>query len=980
MLFGIPNRLRKINLFPKHVFFLTFILAVVLFYAPAILHLEFFNLPTQAEANSKKNMTSAWPHQESDLEPDPEFEFGQLSNGFRYVMMKNTHPKGRVSMHLNVKVGSLNEGDEERGLAHFLEHMQFNGSKNFKPGELVKYFQRIGMQFGPDANAHTSFSETVYDILLPKGDAQSISDGMVVMRDYADGALLLPSEIDKERRVVLAEMRTRDSASYRTLEASLKFEFPEALLSRRLPIGTKEALRNADRELIDGFYRAWYRPDNMFLIMVGDFDPKAVHKAVKEHFGDMSSNVPMRDKPDFGRIQHDGISSFYHYEKEAGNTTVAIGNLIELEPQPDSFALQKNLMIRNIADQIVQNRIDAILSKENTPFTSAEIGSGQFLSRVQYAQISAETKPSGWDKTLIQLEKILRTALIYGFQPAELERVKNDFQSKLDNEVKKAATRDSKKIANQVIRHLNSNRVLQSPEQEKKIYGPVLKEATVEDVNRAFRSVWSANHRLLSVTGDAHIEKGSQTPEEKIISAYELSLKSAVKSPPKVHRASFPYLPEPQEKGKIVSRKNIADLGIEQIDFANGLRMNLKKTDFRKNQVRINVAFGNGQSAEPRGLAGISELTEAVISESGVGRLTADELKAALSGKESQVSLNVQEENFLITGYTVPDELQLLFQLIHTYLVDPGFRESAYRLSLERFRQRDGAMSQSVDGVMSLSGERFLAGGDGRFGTASFKELKRISLEQIKEWVETEFKSTSLEVSIVGDFDPEEAIGAVATYLATLPLKDHSYKSNRSNKIIFPTNKTAVFKVDSKIPKSLVVVAYPTTDFWDINRTRRLSALADLFSERLRVYIREELGAAYSPFAYNHAFYAYPGFGMLRAHISTDPKMADSVAEAVKELAQQITDSPISPDELKRIKDPIVQSIKDLRRTNRYWLNSVLTLSSRYPQKLEWSRTIESDYGAITAEELLTLAKKYFTKDTAATVIVIPEEVSSPQD
>ncbi len=972
MLFCNTHRMMEKKLFLVHICFLTFILTGILFYAPVLLHLEFYKFPTEAEAKDTKNVIPIWPHQESDLEPDPELIFGQLSNGFRYVMMENKNPKGRVSMHLNVQVGSLNERDSEQGLAHFLEHMQFNGSKNFKPGEMVKYFQRIGMQFGPDANAHTSFNETVYDILLPRGDAKSISDGLVVMRDYADGALLLPSEIDKERRVVLAEMRTRDSADYRTLEASLKFEFPEALLSKRLPIGTKEVIKNADRELINGFYQAWYRPENMILVMVGDFDPDVVHKSVREHFGDMRSNTSMRDKPDFGRIKHEGISSFYHYEKESGNTTVAIGNVVEVEPQADSLALQKELMIRHLAHQILQNRIDAMLRKENPPFTSAEIGSGQFLDKVQYAQISAETNASGWDKGLIQLEKILRSALIYGFQPVELERVKNDFNSRLNTEVKKAATRDSKNIASQIIRHLNRNRVLQSPQQEKNIYGPVLKAVTVDDVNRAFRSVWSADHRLLSVTGNVDLKDGSATPEEKILNAYEISLKSAVRAPQKISKASFPYLPKPKETGRIVSRKSIADLGIDQIDFANGLRLNLKKTDFKKNQVRINVAFGHGQASEPKGLSGISELTEAVIRESGVGRLTIDELKAALSGKESRVSFSVKEENFLISGYTVSDELTLLFQLIHTYLVDPGFRESAYRLSLERFGQRDRAMKQSVDGVMSLSGERFLAGGDGRFGTASFEELKNISLEQIREWVETEFKSTSLEVSIVGDFDPEEAIDAVGGYLATLAPKDKSYESNRSNRIVFPKNKDAVFKVDSQIPKSLVVVAYPTTDFWDIHKTRRLSALADLFSERLRVYIREELGAAYSPFAYNHAFYAYPEFGMLRAHISTDPKMADSVAEAVKVLARQITESPISPDELKRIKDPTVQSIKDLRRTNRYWLNSVLTLSKRYPQKLEWSRTIESDYGAITADELLTLAKEYLKNDKAATVIVTP--------
>ncbi|GAI88275.1 unnamed protein product, partial [marine sediment metagenome] len=189
-----------------------------------------------------------WPHEKSDLLPDPVLIFGKLPNGFRYVLMENHRPKDRVSMHLDVQAGSMYESDNQQGLAHFLEHMLFDGSKNFKPGELVKFFQSIGMQFGPDANAHTGFNETVYDMLLPDGDRESLAKGLVVMKDFAEGAFLLPSEVDKERRVVLAEKRTRDSASYRTYVATLNFEFPHAKISKRLPIGKEEILKKADHK------------------------------------------------------------------------------------------------------------------------------------------------------------------------------------------------------------------------------------------------------------------------------------------------------------------------------------------------------------------------------------------------------------------------------------------------------------------------------------------------------------------------------------------------------------------------------------------------------------------------------------------------------------------------------------------------------------------------------------------------------------
>jgi zinc protease len=964
----LKDRIEKKLTFLLNVFFVT--VAFVLL-AP-MLQIDFFL--SEAIANTADRIIPpAWPHEKSDLKPDPNLIFGRLPNGLGYVLMVNHNPKKRVSMHLDVKVGSFNESEQERGLAHFIEHMQFNGSTHFKPGELIKYFQRIGMQFGPDANAHTGFDETVYDILLSNGDAEDISDGLLVMRDFADGALLLPSEIDKERKVVLAEMRSRDSADYRTLEASFKFTFPDALISKRMPIGTVEVLRNTGRKKLRNFYKTWYRPENMVVVLVGEFDPKIAEKAINQRFYDMRAQRPRQSKPDFGRIHHKGIKSFYHYEKESGNTTVSIENVVEIKRKPDSLSFQKKMLNRYLADLMLQNRMDAMLKDPKIPFTSADIGSGQYLDKVQYAKISAETKAANWDKSLMKIEKILRRALIYGFLPSELTRVKNDFRAELINGVKEAPTRDSRDLAGRIIRHINTDRVLQSPQQELDIFGPIAEKITIADVNRAFHSVWSADHRLLSVTGNARLNKGSKAPEDLIRAAYDKSLKSAVLSPKKVPALKFPYLPAPEDNGEIIHRKRISDLDIEQIDFSNSLRLNLKKTDFERNQVTVNVVFGYGRSNEPEDAAGISELATAVVKESGLGRLSDDELQTALAGKISRVSFKVKEENFLITGSTVSDELPLMFQLIYAHLVDPGFRASAYRLSLERLRQRDQAMMQSVDGVMSMAGERFFAGGDRRFGTASYDELRKISLKQIKRWIKKGYEATPLEVSIVGDFDAKEVVELVSRYLGGLPSKAKSFSPKRNNKIDFPKDRSAQFRVESRIPKSLIVVAYPTDDFWDIHRTRRLSALADLLSERLRVYIREEMGAAYSPFAYQQGFRAYPGYGMLKAQIITKPEQAMTVADAVKEIAQQIYAQPVSEDELKRIIDPLVTSIKDLRRTNGYWLDSVLTLSKRHPQQLEWSRTIVKDYPSITKEDLYTLAKKYFRKENAATVIVLPK-------
>ncbi|MFH1074614.1 MAG: pitrilysin family protein, partial [Candidatus Firestonebacteria bacterium] len=226
-------------------------------------------------ALAEKNTNfSQWPHEESDIKPDPSVIYGRLPNGFRYALMENHEPKDRVNIRLNVQAGSMQEQDKEEGLAHYLEHMLFNGSTHFKPGELVKYFQDLGMQFGHDANAHTGFYETVYDILLPGGKRENLDKGLLIAQDYAGGALLLDSEVERERKVVLSEKRSRDSSSYRTYISEMKFKFPDAAVSKRIPIGETESLEKMTGKKLKDFYQAWYRPENIILVLVGDFDSK----------------------------------------------------------------------------------------------------------------------------------------------------------------------------------------------------------------------------------------------------------------------------------------------------------------------------------------------------------------------------------------------------------------------------------------------------------------------------------------------------------------------------------------------------------------------------------------------------------------------------------------------------------------------------------------------------------------------------------
>ncbi len=949
------------------------------FFALAVLCMGTIGLVTGCWVATQNSSTSSswlsWPYGVSDLTPDPVIRFGSLPNGFRYILAANRHPRQRVSMHLYVAAGSLNESDRQQGLAHLLEHMMFNGTKNFPPGKMVEFFQRIGMQFGPDANAHTGFDRTVYDLLLPKGDRRSITEGLMVLRDYADGALLLEDEIRKESKVVLAEMRTRDSAGYRTFKAKLAFEFPDCLVSRRLPIGRKDILKEANRDLLKDFYDTWYRPENMVLIGVGDFDVAEVEKLVKDYFSSMTHRAEVRTLPELGDVDHQGLKIFYHYEPEAGETSVSIETVENVQETGDSRSNRKEDLLFKMAAWIIDRRLEDKLSSAGADYTEAWTGSYTFLNKYRMAEIGAQCDPVKWKQVLADLEETLRSAIVLGVSNSELERAKRQWQAELDEAVKQSSTRTSRKWAREILSAVGKGRVILSPVQRRDLLAPIVAGTGVEDINRALQRMWGAKHRLVAVTGN--LDLGDKQNADKLIAAaWQESIQKPVTPVKQQMEAKFPYL-KAARPASVVSRQVVQDLDLVQIKLSNGIRLNLKHTDYEADKVTINIAFGNGKAGEPSDHPGLSLLAEEVINESGFGSMDKQALARALAGKNADFSFSVKEDYFLVSGQASKTDAELLCQLLYTFFKDPGMRQRAFDLAMERFRLRYQRLATKPEGMLMLKGRRFLAGGDYRFGWPPWEQFKRLELEDLQKWLNPAIKKQSLEVSMVGDMSTENMARLARTYFGALGSRSSIVKPTSEKGPMFPSGKKMTVRVASRIPKALLVIAYPTEDFWKISRTRRLSLLAEVFSERLRVRIREQLGVSYSPVAFNRSFRAYTGYGLLQVFIHIAPEKAQQVVSAVRKIAHDLKAHGVSEDELLRVKNPILTSIKDMRQTNSYWLDSVLTGCSRYPQQLDWSRTIEADYASITGDDIKNLAGRYLDNTKAAVFLAVPQKKDS---
>lgn len=909
--------------------------------------------------------STAWPHEKGDLAPDPALIFGRLDNGFRYVLLKNQEPKGRVGMYLDIQAGSLYETEEQRGVAHFLEHMIFNGSTNFPPGSLDDYFQSIGMSIGGDTNAHTSFDETVYHILLPGPSREQLEKGLLVMSDYARGALLQEEEIERERGVILSEKRARDSVAYRTHESGLAFSMRGTLIPKRMPIGVPETLEKADRGVVKAFYDAWYRPEKMILVMVGDFDPTLAEPLIRERFQVLRAEGVMPGCPQRGQVSHTGTEYFYHHEPEMGSTEVTIETVWNEREEDDSLALQTREIYEMAASRIVEYRQRQLLEQKETPFTSSEAQSGMFLGRIGYGLISAKTDPGKWQSALGVLEQLLRQSLEYGFTEQELQRVKKELLGELDSAVLKAATQDSQELASQLIRKLNANKVLMSPQQEKDVLAPVIAAMKVEELHAAWQKIWDHKALLIQVTGNADLS--GQDPRLQIKEVYELAAAKKVTPPLAANDLVFPYL-DLVADARLAQEQPLPEVQAERIVFANGVIINLKQTKFQENEVQVAADFGHGRQGEPR--PGLAMLAERVVNDSGTGKLTKSDLDRVLAGSTVKLGFKAGEASFSWKGSAVNKDLELLFQVLQAQLADPAVREDAYAKAMQGFEQMYEQMASDVSGAMELSGESFLAGGNRSFGLPSWQEFSLLKPEQIRAWVEPAILSEGLEVSLVGDFDLQRTRELAKRYLA--PLAKRELSKTSAEQIRFPVGETLRLNAPTSIDKAMLVVAWPTADFWDINRTRRLYLLTEIFSDRLRKVIREKLGATYSPQVYNHPSRVYPGYGVLRAQLIVDPAQIETVSREVVLVAGDLWKSGVTAEELERAKAPMLTSLKDMVRTNGYWLNSVLALSARYPQQLQWPATIQSGFESVSGEQLSALAREYLDPAKAAKIMVVP--------
>ena len=912
-----------------------------------------------------------FPQEGSDLKPDPAARFGALANGLRYVVLPNHEPKGRVSMRLLVLAGSLQEKEGQRGLAHFLEHMVFNGSTHYAPGTLVEFFQRMGMSFGGDTNATTFFDHTVYILELPHADDATLAEGLRVFGDFAGGLLLTDEEINKERGIILSEKRVRDSVSYRTFVAEMDAMLWMTLLPYRLPIGSPEIITRSTRDRFVDFWNAWYRPEKMAVVVVGDFpDTAAVEKMVTVAFAGLTARAPARPDPPMGELEKfDGVRALFLAAPESPETVVSIKSITPYPREQDNAALRLRRLPRLFALAMLNHRFSILRNKENAPFDTAFAHVDEQYHFLRETSVILSCKPEQWADALAVGEQELRRALDHGFTAAELKEVAANFSNGLEQAVKRASTRYSSGLAEEITQSLLDEEVFTSAADDLALYKPALDKLTATACLEALRSAFAADGRFVMVSGNAQI---SGDAPGVIVAAYNASRAIPVTAPDTSNAADWGYT-DFGKPGNVVKREHIADLDIELVTFANGVRLNLKKTDFEAGTIGVSAQIGNGGITEPSGQPGLADLAGATFYAGGLGKHSLDDLRRILAGKNVGLQFRSNLEALSFSGHTTRDDLLLELQFLAALITDPGYRPEALRQARKLIEQVYLSFEHTADGPLETEVANLLVGGDSRFGSPPKEVMLARNLDEVKTWLSPQLEKGALEVALVGDLEIEAAISAAAQTVGALPAREQKPELADLKKVFFPAQPfTKDYTFASEIQKGSLNLYWPTADGLEGSRQLRLGMLGAVLNDRLRVKVREEIGGTYAPSTGSVASETFPGYGYLTAKVDVDPAMAGKISELVISIADDLAANGVSEDELKRAREPWITAIQQSLRSNSYWLNSVLARAQERPEMLDQARRRLADVEAITTPELGALAKEYLGRTRVSRATVLP--------
>ncbi len=929
---------------------------------------SFSAAPAKAPARAAPAAAASWPQAQSDIAADPAIRFGVLPNGLRYAIRRQTIPPRQASLRLWINAGSLMEEDAQQGLAHFLEHMAFNGSKAVKEGEMVKILERLGLSFGADTNASTGFSETIYKLDLPKTDDETLDTSLMLLREAASNLTIDPAAVDRERGVVLSEERATDQPGYRVSVQRLSFLMKGQRVPTRLPIGKVEVLRGAPASQVAAYYHRWYRPERSVLVAVGDFDVAAMEAKLRARFADWRAAAPAPPLPSPGAVAPRGPEAKLVIEPGAPQT-LQVTWVSEPDRRPDTFAKRRENLIENLGFAVLNRRFSRIVRSANPPFLNAGAGVGEQERAIRTATIGIRAEPGRWREALAAAEQEQRRAVTFGVRQDELEREIAETRTQLQAAVAGAATRRPVELAGEILSTLADREVVTSPAQDLAFFESVVKGLQAETVSAALKRGFRGQGPLVFMASPTPVEGG----ETALLAALKASQAVAVAPTTANALVAWPYqsfgVP-----GTVAETRKADDLGVTFIRFANGVRLTVKPTAFRDDEILVRVGVGDGLLDLPSDRPGPTWASNVLV-EGGLKKIETEDIDRALATKLAGVRFRIDEEAFSFTGSTRPADLLVQMQLLAAYATEAAWRPAAFERIKANGKTFHDQFEATDGGVLQRDLQALLHGGDKRWAFPSRDEIAGARLEQISAPLNAALAGGPIEVVVVGDVTVEAARDAVAATFGALPPRPEAPSPpTAARRISFPagTPQPQVLTHKGRADQAIGYMAWPTADYLaDPQRTRETSMLAEVLRLRLTEQLREAQGATYSPGVGNSASTVFPGYGYLSATVEVPPARLDAFFADVDKIAADLAAREIGPDELARAKAPRVEQLQKNQLTNNFWL-SQLSWAQWEPSRLDLIRNSVPGARKVTAADIRRAAQTWLKPEKAFRLVVTP--------
>jgi len=780
---------------------------------------------------------------EEKLSLDPQIKLGTFDNGLRYYLRVNKKPENRAELQLVVNAGSVLEDDDQKGLAHFVEHMAFNGTRHFAKQELVKFMESIGMRFGPSLNAFTSFDETIYMLTVPTDKPDVMKTAFQILEDWAHELTFDPGEIDKERGVIIEEWRLGCGAAARMQDKQFPILLQGSRYANRLPIGEKKIIESFPHDTLKRFYRDWYRPDLMAVIAVGDFNESAVEKLIQENFGGLPAVPTPRLRPVYEVPGHAQTLYAIAADKEATNSSVRVYNKLPRRDQSTDGAYRQSL-VEELYSGMLNRRFSELTQKPDPPFLSAFSGRGLFVRSTEAYMLNALVKDEGIERGLEALFTESERVTRFGFTPTEFERQKKDVLRSMEQMYAEREKRESKAFASEYTRHFLQGEPSPGADVEFELTKRFLPEIQLDETNKLGREWGTERNRVVMIS--APEKPGLQVPDEqKLAAAMKAAAGKEIK--PYVDTAGDqPLLEKIPEPGKVTGTNTREDVGITEWELSNGVKVVIKPTNFKQDEIvfRATSPGGTSLASDPDFIPAVT--ASQVVASGGLGKFNAIELKKMLSGKVATVRPYIGDIEEGLMGSASPKDLETLFQLIYLTFAEPRSDATIFGVITAQMKAILANMKASPDYAFMEALQTTLSQNHYRERPMTPEIVDEMNLEKSFAFYKDRFADASdFTFIFIGNIDLANFKPLAERYLGSLPAL---HRKETWKDVGIEPPKGVVQKIVKKgiEPKSQTAIVFTGPFQYDRPHRTAIRAMSLVLDTRLRNLLREELGGTYS--------------------------------------------------------------------------------------------------------------------------------------